>query len=63
MKKEYIKPIIINIKICNDDALLNKASLFEIGKDYSVEHIADEGDNDEPTITNPGINGGIIWND
>ncbi len=63
MKKEYIKPIIINIKICNDDALLNKASLFDIGKDKSVEHIADEGDNDEPTITNPGINGGIIWND
>lgn len=63
MKKKYIKPIIINIKICNDDALLNKASLFDIGKDKSVEHIADEGDNDEPTITNPGINGGIIWND
>lgn len=63
MKKEYIKPIIINIKICNDDALLNKASLFDIGKDKSFEHIADEGDNDEPTITNPGINGGIIWND
>lgn len=63
MKKEYIKPIIINIKIYNDDALLNKASLFDIGKDKSFEHIADEGDNDEPTITNPGINGGIIWND
>ena len=57
MKKEYIKPIIINIKICNDDALLNKASLFEIGKDYSVEHIADEGDG--PDIDDDGI----IWND
>ena len=56
MKKEYIKPIIINIKICNDDALLNKASLFEIGKDYSVEHIADE---DNEPITDDGI----IWND
>lgn len=63
MKKEYIKPIIINIKIYNDDALMNTVSLFDIGKDKSVEHIADEGDNDEPTITNPGINGGIIWND
>ena len=58
MKKEYIKPIIINIKICNDDALMNTASLFDIGKDKSVEHIADEGDNDEPTTV-----GGIIWND
>lgn len=58
MKKEYIKPIIINIKICNDDALLQKASLFDINKSDSV-NIADEGDKDEP-ITD---NGGFIWND
>ena len=57
MKKEYIKPIIINIKIYNDDALLNKASLFDIGKDKSFEHIADDEDD------GPIINGGIIWND
>lgn len=56
MKKEYIKPIIINIKICNDDALLQSASCYDIGKDKSVEHIADE--DDEPIIDN-----GIIWND
>ena len=57
MKKEYIKPIIINIKICNDDALLQSASLYDIGKDKSVEHIAD--DNGGPIITDDEI----IWND
>lgn len=57
MKKEYIKPIIINIKICNDDALLQSASSYDIGKDKSVEHIADE--DDEPITDNDGI----IWND
>ena len=57
MKKGYIKPIIINIKICNDDALLNKASLFDIGKDKSVEHIADEEDGPDTGY------GGFIWND
>ncbi|MCI7283115.1 MAG: hypothetical protein MR533_00620 [Prevotella sp.] len=59
MKKEYIKPIIINIKICNDDALcqMQRASLFEINKSDSV-NIAVEDDNVEPTT-----DGGIIWND
>ena len=57
MKKEYIKPIIINIKICNDDALLQSASLYDINNDDSVDHIADEED-DVPII-----NDGIIWND
>ena len=57
MKKEYIKPIIINIKICNDDALLQSASLYDIGQDDSVDHIADEDDG-------PDTDGdGIIWND
>lgn len=58
MKKEYIKPIIINIKICNDDALcqMQKASLFNINEVDSVEHIADE---DNEPITDDGI----IWND
>lgn len=57
MKKEYIKPIIINIKICNDDALcqMKTVSLYNINEVNSVEHIADE---DEP-ITDDGI----IWND
>ena len=60
MKKEYIKPIIINIKICNDDALcqMQRASLFEINKSDSVENIADEED-DEPIHDNKDI----IWND
>lgn len=57
MKKEYIKPIIINIKICNDDALcMVTASCYDINNDDSVDHIADEDDG-------PIINGGIIWND
>ena len=60
MKKGYIKPIIINIKICNDDALcqMQKASLFDINKSDSVENIAVEDDKDEP-ITDDGF----IWND
>ena len=57
MKKEYIKPIIINIKICNDDALLQSASLCDYNKRDPVENIADEDDND------PNSEGGIIWND
>ena len=58
MKKEYIKPIIINIKIYNDDALcqMQRASLFEINKSDSVENIAVEDDG-------PITDGGIIWND
>lgn len=59
MKKEYIKPIIINIKIYNDDALLQTASLFDIGNDKSVETIAGEGDKDEPDTGD----GEFIWND
>ena len=59
MKKEYIKPIIINIKICNDDALLQTASLFDYNKDKSVENIAGEGDEDRPDAGE----GGFIWND
>lgn len=62
MKKEYIKPIIINIKIYNDDALMNTVSLFDINKRDSVEHIADEGDKDEP-IHDTYNNKDIIWND
>ena len=57
MKKEYIKPTIIIIKTCNDDALLQSASLYNIGNDNSVEHIADEEDG--PDIDDDGI----IWND
>ena len=58
MKKEYIKPIIINIKIYNDDALLQRASLYDIGKSDSVETIADEED-DGPDADKDGF----IWND
>ena len=57
MKKEYIKPIIINIKIYNDDALLQRASLYDIGKDKPIENIADE---DDGPITG---DDGNIWND
>ena len=58
MKKKYIKPIIINIKICNDDALCTivTASLCDYDKRDPVENIADEDDD-------PDIEGGIIWND
>ena len=49
MKKEYIKPKIIIIKTCNDDALLQTASLCDIDKRDPVENIAGEG--------------GFIWND
>ena len=62
MKKEYIKPIIINIKICNDDALLQTASLYDIGKDKPVEQIAGEGGEDGPDGPDIG-EGGFIWND
>ena len=58
MKKEYIKPIIINIKICNDDALMNNVSLYNINKVDSEEHIADE-DADGPIRDDDGF----IWND
>ena len=57
MKKKYIKPTIIIIKTCNDDALLQRASLYDIGKDKSFEHIADEEDGPDTG------NGGFIWND
>lgn len=59
MKKEYIKPIIINIKIYNDDALLQTASLCDIDKRDPVENIAGEGDEDGPIKDN----WGNIWND
>ena len=58
MKKEYIKPIIIIIKTCNDDALLQRASLYDIGKSDSVETIADEEDDGPDTDKD-----GFIWND
>lgn len=59
MKKEYIKPIIINIKICNDDVLceMNTVSLYNYDEVDPVEHIADE--DDDPISGNDGI----IWND
>lgn len=62
MKKEYIKPIIINIKIYNDDALCQMvtASLYDIGKDDPRENIAGEGgEGGEPDTGE----GGFIWND
>jgi len=57
MKKEYIKPIIINIKTCNENALLQSASLHDYNKVDSVENIAGEGDG--PTAGGDGN----IWND
>ena len=59
MKKEYIKPKIIIIKTCNDDALLQTASLCDIDKRDPVENIAGEGGEDGP-ITH---GDGTIWND
>ena len=57
MKKEYIKPKIIIIKTCNDDALLQSASLCDYDKRDPVENIAGEGD--KPNSDD----WGIIWND
>lgn len=60
MKKEYIKPIIIiNIKIYNDDALLQSASLYDYDKVDPDENIAGEGGEDKPDTGE----GGFIWND
>lgn len=63
MKKEYIKPKIIIIKTCNDDALLQTVSLYDIGNDKPIENIAGEGGEggggDIPTRDDHGI----IWND
>ena len=61
MKKEYIKPININIKICNDDALCQMvtASLCEYNERDPVENIAGEGGEDGPATGY----GGFIWND
>lgn len=59
MKKEYIKPIIINIKIYNDDALLQTASLYDYNKVDPDENIAGEGGEDGPDTGDDGF----IWND
>lgn len=59
MKKEYIKPKIIIIKTCNDDALLQTASLYDFGKDKPVENIAGEDGEDGPDADEYGT----IWND
>ena len=50
MKKEYIKPKIIIIKTCNDDALcqMQTVSLYDIGKDKPIENIAGEGGEEGP---------------
>lgn len=65
MKKEYIKPKIIIIKTCNDDALLQSASLYDIGKDNPRENIAGEGgEGGEGGEEGPDTGeGGFIWND
>ena len=62
MKKEYIKPIINNIKIYNDDALLQTASLCDIDKRDPVENIAGEGGEGGEDGPDTG-DGGFIWND
>nr|WP_293569892.1 hypothetical protein [Prevotella sp.] len=61
MKKEYIKPKIIIIKTCNDDALCQMvtASLYDFGKDKPVENIAGEDGEDGPDADEYGT----IWND
>ena len=59
MKKEYIKPKIIIIKTYNDDALLQNASLYNIGQDKPIENIA--GEDDKPIPIRDDHN--IIWND
>ena len=63
MKKEYIKPKIIIIKTCNDDALLQSASLYDIGRDDPRENIAGEGGEDGEGGEPDTGEGGFIWND
>lgn len=65
MKKEYIKPKIIIIKTCNDDALCQMvtASLHDYDKRDPVENIAGEGgEGGEGGEADTG-EGGFIWND
>lgn len=64
MKKEYIKPKIIIIKTCNDDALCQMvtASLYDIGRDDPRENIAGEGGEDGEDGPIIGDDGNI-WND
>ena len=59
MKKKYIKPEIIIIKTCDDDALMVSASLYEYNERDSVENIANDDDEDGPDIGE----GRFIWND
>ena len=59
MKKEYIKPIIMIIKTCNDGALLQTVSLYDYDKRDPVETIAGEGGKDGPDTGDDGF----IWND
>ena len=56
MKKKYIKPIIIIIETCNDDCNMVSASLYDFGKEASIETIANEDDK-------PNEEWGTIWND
>ena len=62
MKKEYIKPKIIIIKTCNDDALLQSASLYDYNKVDPDENIAGEGGEDGEDGPIIGDDGNI-WND
>ena len=60
MKKKYIKPTIIIIKTCNDDALCSNmvsASLYNINEVDPDENIAGEGDGPDADKD------GFIWND
>ena len=65
MKKKYIKPTIIIIKTCNDDALCSNmvsASLYDINKRNPIANSAGEGGaggEDGPIIGDDGN----IWND
>ena len=59
MKKEYIKPIIMIIKTCNDGALLQTVSLYDYDKRDPVENIAGEGGVGGPEADKDGY----IWND
>ena len=61
MKKKYIKPTIIIIETCNDDCNMVSASLYDFGKETSIENIAVE--DDEPFKDNDDKWGTIIWND
>lgn len=62
MKKEYIKPIIINIKICNDDALcqMQRASLLKSTKAILLKILPSKMTDRSPMVESFGMTNNFI---